>query len=110
MTGRKRVEISTPGERRSGGKVAAARNVSTSRDRRGDGAGGVGRRRATSSRPASTNPQSPNDGTSTWYGAVASPAERTVASTHQNAWRANDGEPPCTTIRPGGLRVAAAMA
>src|SRR3954447_2330133 len=53
---------------------------------------------------ASTKPQSPKDGTSTWYGVVANPAARTVASTHQYSFCAKYGEPDCTTTRPPSAR------
>ncbi len=52
--------------------------------------------------PASTKPQLPKLGTSTWYGTTARPAAFTVRTTDQYAAGAKYGEPACTTSRPPG--------
>src|ERR1035437_186132 len=51
---------------------------------------------------ARTNPQSPKDGTAMWYGRVAKPAARSVASTIQKLRRAKRGDVDWTESTPSG--------
>src|SRR5574341_1668517 len=104
MRGRIRVDGSTASGRRSFGKAEATVRVSASRKRRPGGAGSAKRTGGGTPRAARKKPQSPKDGTSTWYGAAPRPASRRVIETHQNASGAKYGEPAWTARRPPGVR------
>src|SRR5687767_5504049 len=102
MRGRSMVEGSTGTRAMSGANTVLAARVAGSRERSGGVPGGSAGATAGPSVPW-TKPQSPpNDGTATWYGVVARPAVAIDASIDQNASRADDGEPACTTTRAPG--------